>query len=456
MIAYETPIPSELLARYARPVPRYTSYPTAPHFRSEIGARSYRAWLEALGAKRPLSLYIHIPFCRSLCWFCGCTTRVANDQGPLERYLAFLLAEIEMVADAIGGRPAVTHLHLGGGTPTSLTSDELKRLVAALERRFDLRALGEFAIEIDPRVLTDDQAEALVAMGVTRASLGVQDFSPRVQEAINRIQSFAVTARAASVLRHHGVASLNIDLLYGLPHQTAESVVATVERTLTLSPDRLAIFGYAHVPWLKRHQRLIPEETLPGPAERFRQASAAAAALRAHGFIPIGIDHFARPGDAMVDALAEGKLHRNFQGYTTDRAPTLIGLGVSAIGSLPQGYAQNASDFVAYAGAVGNGQLATVRGIAIDDDDRLRRDIIEALMCRFEAPVERLREAYGEAPGYFADAYERLAPIEAEGLVAITDGRVLVTELGRPFVRTIATVFDRYFAAGEGRHSIAV
>ena len=446
----------ELLAKYARPVPRYTSYPTAPHFGPAVGRGTYRGWLEALGDKGPLSLYLHIPFCRSLCWFCGCTTRVANGPGPVERYLALLLHEIEMVAGAIGGRPEVGHVHLGGGTPTCLGADGLRRLGEALAERFDFGRLREFAVEIDPRVLTAEEAEALGAIGATRASLGVQDFAPEVQRSVNRVQSFETTARAAEALRRHGVASLNIDLLYGLPHQSAESVVDTVEQSLTLAPDRLALFGYAHVPWMKRHQRLIPEAALPGAEERWRQASAAAATLRERGYIAIGIDHFAREGDEMAGALAEGALKRNFQGYTTDRSASLVGLGASAIGCLPQGYAQNAADLAVYAEAIECRELATARGIAIDDDDRLRRDIIEALMCRFEAPVEEMRQAYGRAPGYFADAYRKLAPMAEDGLVEISLGRVSVSEAGRPLVRALCAAFDRYFTSGEGRHSIAV
>ncbi|HLI14375.1 MAG TPA: oxygen-independent coproporphyrinogen III oxidase [Alphaproteobacteria bacterium] len=447
---------SNILSKYLRSVPRYTSYPTAPHFTPEVNADRYREWLVGLDEATPLSLYLHIPFCRSLCWFCGCRMQVANSYDPIQRYLKLLLNEIALVANVLSRCPPVSHIHLGGGTPTMLSARDLASLANTLRNHFDIEANAEFAVEIDPRVLTESHAIALGASGVNRASLGVQDFAPVVQKAINRIQPYEVTARAVEMLRSHNVSSINLDLMYGLPYQTVEGVVATVERAVRLDPDRLAVFGYAHVPWMKRHQRLIPEEALPRPEERTLQAAAAASALDAHGYVPIGLDHFARPSDPLVAALTSGRLRRNFQGYTADRAETLIGFGVSAIGTLPDGYVQNASDSRAYGEAIARGELATARGIALADDDRLRRDIIQSLMCKFEAPVDAFCRAYGREPGSLESERRTVAAMVADGLVTWDGGKLRVTAKGRPLVRVICAAFDRYLTSGEAGHSVAV
>jgi len=451
-----SPATSALAAKYARPVPRYTSYPTAPHFGPEIDGARYGAWLDALGDDGPLSLYFHIPFCRSLCWFCGCCTKVVNRYAPVARYLDLLVAEIDRVAKHLDRPRHVSNVHLGGGTPTLLDARDLERLFDAMRRNFILDDDADLAIEVDPRVLSREQAAALGRVGITRASLGVQDFAPAVQNSIHRIQSFRTTARTTELLRSAGVARINLDLIYGLPHQTVESVAATVDRAMTLAPDRLAIFGYAHVPWMKKHQRLIPEAALPGPSERLAQLQAATARVAAHGYVAIGIDHFARPDDAMVAARESGRLRRNFQGYTVDRGAALIGFGVSAIGTLPQGYAQNATDVAAYAAAIERGALATVRGIALADDDRLRREIIERLMCDFEAPIDEIALRHGATTKALDDARAGLEPMIADGMVSLEDGWLKLTEAGRPLVRAVCATFDRYLDGGAARHSAAV
>jgi oxygen-independent coproporphyrinogen-3 oxidase len=451
------PPTAELLAKYGKPVPRYTSYPTAPHFSPLVGAARYGEWLESLGGTvEPLSLYLHIPFCRSLCWFCGCSTRVVNNYNPVESYLKLLIKEIGLVTERLGPGRKVSHIHFGGGTPTMLSAGDLERLAAALRDHFAVADEAEFAVEIDPRVLTAEQAAALGRMGVTRASLGVQDFAPIVQKAINRIQPYETTLRAIEALRAHGVSRINLDLLYGLPHQTVEGVVATVDRALTLEPDRLAIFGYAHVPWMKKHQQLVPEDALPDAAARFAQAGAAAARLVECGYMSIGLDHFARPDDPMAKALAAGRLGRNFQGYTTDAAETLIGLGASAIGALPQGYVQNSAEVRPYGEAIAGGQLAAVRGIATDAEDRLRRDLIEQLMCGFEVALDETARRHGYDPAILIPERAVLAGMAADGLVVLEDGVLRVTETGRPFVRSVCAVFDGYLRKGAARHSIAV
>jgi oxygen-independent coproporphyrinogen-3 oxidase len=445
-----------LQARYDRAVPRYTSYPTAPNFHGGIGARDYARWLGVVPAGVAVSLYVHIPFCRSLCWFCGCHTRVVNREAPVLDYLDLLEREIGLVADRLREGHGVSHLHWGGGTPTILGPLGTARLAAALRRRFELRADAEFAVEVDPRTLTPATVDALAEAGVTRASLGVQDLAPAVQRAVNRVQPYAVTERAARRLREAGIRALNVDLMYGLPHQTESGLAETVDAVVALGPQRIALFGYAHVPWMKRHQKLIDEAVLPDGAMRLRQYAVVGERLRAAGYAPVGLDHFAAPDDALAVARRAGELRRNFQGYTQDGAEALIGLGCSAIGMLPDGYVQNAVSFRDYADAVEAGRLATVRGVAVSDDDRLRRRIIERLMCDLEVDVAAEAAAFGRTAEDFAEAFARLAPMAADGLVEIDGAHVRVTEGARVLVRVVAAAFDAYLHADGARHARAV
>jgi len=309
---------------------------------------------------------------------------------------------------------------------------------------------------MDPRTVTQEMIAGLAGAGVNRASLGVQDFTERVQNAINRIQPYEMTARVVGWLREAGIAAVNFDLMYGLPHQTVEDVRRTADLTAELQPDRVAVFGYAHVPWMKTHQRMIAEDALPGGSERFEQAEAAAARLVENGYRRIGLDHFALPGDAMSRALGEGRLHRNFQGYTTDQAQALLGFGASSIGALPQGYVQNAVPLRAWADAVRHGRPAVDKGVALDDEDRLRRAVIERLMCDLRVDLAVVGRRYGKTAGHFAAELESLEPMVADGLVAIDGERIEITGLGQPLMRTVCAVFDTYLATGAGRHSRAV
>jgi oxygen-independent coproporphyrinogen III oxidase len=446
----------DLLARYDRAVPRYTSYPTAPHFHPGVDAATYRGWLAALPAGTPLSLYLHIPFCQSLCWYCGCHTTVARHYGRISDYLEVLLAEIALVAGALGERHPVSHIHLGGGTPTLLDAHDLERLGRALDERFELRPETEIAVEIDPRTLTLAGVRALAAIGVRRASLGVQDVNPKVQRAINRWQPLEITEQAVGWLRDAGIRRINVDLIYGLPHQTEALVVRSVEGVLGLAPDRVALFGYAHVPWMKRHQRLIDESALPGRDARAGQFRAAAARLLEAGYVAIGIDHFARRSDSLVVAQREGRLHRNFQGYTTDDAPALLGFGASAIGSLPQGYVQNAVPIGAWRKAIGAGAPAVARGLALDPEDRVRRAIIERLMCDFAVDLDALCDDLNWPADLLQPELEALAPLIEDGVVE-RDGRMIrVSPRGRPLVRVVCAAFDAYLGAAAGRHSRAI
>ncbi len=445
-----------LIERYDLGVPRYTSYPTAPHFGPAVTAGVYRRWLAGVAGSRALSLYVHVPFCARLCWFCGCHTRVINAYEPVARYVDRVLDEARAVAEAIGRAPPVRHMHWGGGTPTNLKARDVRRLAEGLRRAFPFAADAEFAVEVDPRTLTEDTATALAEAGVNRASLGVQDFDPAVQAAINRHQTYAMTATAAEGLRRRGISRLNIDLMYGLPEQSVAGIERTVDQALALAPDRLALFGYAHVPWMKKHQRLIDESKLPNARARFDQAKTAAERLVGYGYVAIGLDHFARPDDALAVAAANGGLRRNFQGYTTDAADALIGLGASAIGALAEGYVQNVVAVADYDAAVGAGRFATVRGVALDADDRLRRDVIERLMCDLVVDLDDIATRHNVGVDDFGDDMAALGPMAADGLVSIEGSRVAVTEAGRPFLRVAAAAFDRHLRAGAQRHARAV
>jgi len=448
---------SETLAeKYDRAVPRYTSYPTAPHFRPMADDGTYRAWLAGLDPARPLSLYFHIPFCDEMCWFCGCYTKIVNRYEPIRQYLDALEAEVALVAEALPGPFRAQHLHWGGGSPTMLRADDWSALTARLRSAFAVTADAEIAVEIDPRDATEQYIAALGAAGVNRASIGVQDFDPAVQAAINRHQPFAVVQRVCGWLRKHGVGAINLDLMYGLPHQTVERVTAMVDLAVRLEPARVALFGYAHVPWMKTHQRLIDEAALPGSSERWRQARAAALRLEEHGLRPVGLDHFARPDDPLAVAAANGRLHRNFQGYTTDAAAVLLGFGASAIGSLPQGYVQNLMPLKDYRDAVSAGRLPVARGLALGADDRLRGEIIERLMCDLEVDTAAVCRRHGAEPAGLDPALAALRPLAADGLVEVEGARVEVTEAGRPFVRLAAAAFDAYLGTGTARHSRAV
>ncbi len=450
-------VPPALLRRLDRRLPRYTSYPTAAQFGPEIDGAAYACWLQELPAEEALSLYLHVPFCAKLCHYCGCHTSVANTHEPVESYVDLMEREIALVGRHLGVRRKAVHVHWGGGTPTMLTPDEFHRVMRALRGIAAIGSDCEVAIEIDPRTLTHETVLALADVGVTRASLGVQDFNPRVQLAVGRVQTYEVTARAAEWLRAAGITSINLDLMYGLPYQTEASVAATVRQALALDPARVALFGYAHVPWMKKHQRLLPEAALPDTDARMAQALVAAEVLRDAGYRQIGLDHFARESDALAVRHRERRLHRNFQGYTTDEAATLIGLGASAIGSLPQGYAQNAARTVSYRDAVVAGTLATARGLRVTDDDRLRREIIERLMCDLRVDLAAVAGPYGKSARDFAGELAALAPLAEHGFVAVADGVVSIAEHARLLVRHVCAAFDSYLAAGSAtRYSQAI
>lgn len=435
-------------------VPRYTSYPTAPHFRTDVGAEVYGRWLGALAPETTLSFYLHVPFCREMCWYCGCHTKIASRREPVEAYKGRLLREIALVAERTPAR-AVRHLHWGGGTPTMLGIDGIAEVVSTLGAHFDMTALTEHAIELDPRTLEPQDAAKLAALGVTRASLGVQDLNDHVQKAMGRVQPLDLVRRTVEALRAAGIDAINFDLMYGLPNQTDDDVRRTVDLALELAPDRVAVFGYAHVPWFKSHQKLIDTEALPDAPARLAQAAVAREAFLAHGYEAVGLDHFARPDDELAVAARWSRIQRNFQGYTTDEADALIGLGASAIGRLPQGYIQNAPDFGAYYRAIDAGTLATVRGFALTDDDRLRAALIERVMCEGAVDVDAVAASLGATGAAFDGDIAKLAPLAEKGLVQVDGRQVRVTREGQPLVRLVAAAFDAYMSPA-GRHAAAV
>ena len=443
------------LARYAQPVPRYTSYPTAPHFHGGIDGACYARWLGETDPHKPVSLYLHVPFCDQLCWFCGCHTKQVRRYDPVADYLDALGAEIALAARTLPGRRHVSAVHFGGGSPTVIEPDDIDSLRAKLDDAFDLDPDCEISVEIDPRNVDHDKLEAWHRFGITRASLGVQDFDPDVQRAINRRQSFEQTQAVVGALRNAGIGSINLDILYGLPLQTTETLRRTIDLAVSMRPNRIALFGYAHVPWVKKHQSLIDQDTLPGPAERFDMASDGAAQLAEAGYIALGIDHFADRDDNLAAAASDGRMRRNFQGYTTDDAETLIGFGASSIGRLPQGYVQNSVSAADYIRKVRAGELPTMRGFALSLSDRIIGRLIESLMCDFSFSISDLKRAFGaEVDSLLVEA----AGIAAlEGAIVSFDGDTFfVKPEGQPFVRTIASRFDRYLTRDKARHSAAV
>lgn len=445
---------TDLLAKYAGNVPRYTSYPTAPHFHVGIGKEIYAGWLSQLGSEDHLSLYLHIPYCDRLCWFCACHTKQTRQYSPVKAYLTALEAEIRMVGGMVSKQSKVTAIHLGGGSPTLLEPDDLIQLKRVIGESFRLSDSVEISVELDPNDLDSARYDALAAMGMKRASLGVQDFEPEVQRAINRLQTFEQTKSVVDAVRLRGVRSVNCDIVYGLPHQTLQSFERTVADIISLEPDRIALFGYAHVPWMKKHQTMIDDASLPGPEARMALNAAASKMIVNAGYQAIGIDHFARPGDSLAIAERNGTLRRNFQGYTDDQASTIIGLGASSVGSFRQGYVQNIAATGMYEKQVLGGDLAAARGIALSPDDRMRRWVIEHIMCEFGFSFDSLVSEFGSpAASIIAEAQ---AVSAADDLVVIRDNRFEILELARPFARSIAAKFDAYLVGGAGRHSMAV
>ncbi len=447
---------SENKARLNDAVPRYTSYPTAPHFHAGITAEIVRDWVLQIEREEPISLYLHVPFCDRLCWFCACHTKQTRHYEPVARYVRSLCREIETVSGLIGNRAPVRAIHFGGGSPTMLTPEDVLKIGGVLRNSFRMVDVPEISVEIDPNDMTIERLDAFAAIGMTRASLGVQDFDPKVQKAINREQSFELTEQVVRGLRQRGINSINLDLLYGLPHQTCATLEATVGQALSLDPDRIALFGYAHVPWFKKHQTMIADDWLPQAEERYSQSKLAARLIADAGYEVIGIDHFAKPGDSLASAAREGRLKRNFQGYTDERCDTLLGLGASSISRFRQGYAQNQPATSVYQRVVDEGGLATVRGIEFSAEDNARAWIIERLMCDFGFDCEEATIRFGPVARPLIAEAALLATAGAHPWLVRRGDSFVVPDEHKPLVRTIAARFDSYLNKGEARHSAAV
>ena len=448
--------PRAFVAHAERNLPRYTSYPTALAFGDGVAEPEARAWAGSVEPKEPISVYVHIPFCDQLCWYCGCHTTVPNGYRRISAYLKTLHQEIDLWAAALSSHGGAAHLHFGGGSPNALEAEDFAALVSHLATAFQLRPDAEVAVELDPRNLDAAFYAAIRASGVTRASLGVQTFDPKVQEKINRIQPFALIEEACAELRGAGVRGLNFDLMYGLPGQDEESVYLSAELAARLQPDRLSVFGYAHVPWFAKHQKMIKDEDLAGLEGRWSQADAADRALVEAGYARVGLDHYAKPDDDLALAARERRLHRNFQGYTVDAATTLIPVGASSIGGFAQGFVQNEKATDTWTRAVEAGRLPAHRGVLTTEEDRLRSHVIERIMCDLEIDLG----AACQSQGWFEDALdaglERLIPLQRDGLCLVEGRKITVKPEARRLVRAVAAAFDGRLPSAEARHSRAV
>jgi oxygen-independent coproporphyrinogen-3 oxidase len=452
-----------LIARLSRNGPRYTSYPTADRFTESFGYRDFLhavADLRTRGGAKPLSLYLHIPFCDTVCYYCACNKIVTKNRDKAMTYLGYLKREVEMQGRLFGGINEVEQLHFGGGTPTYLSDVQMEDLMAHLRRcfRFAPDAVGEYSIEIDPRTVSPERVHSLRRQGFNRISLGVQDFDPDVQLAVNRVQPEAQTRAVIAAARGAGFRSVSIDLIYGLPKQTPDTMRATLDKVIDVSPDRIAVYHYAHLPHLFKAQRRINEADMPDSDTKLRMLQLCIERLTAAGYVYIGMDHFARPDDDLAVAQRQGRLHRNFQGYSTHADSDLVSCGVSAISAVGATYSQNVKTLDAYYDALDRNELPVARGVRLSMDDVLRRSVIQKLMCQFELSIEATEEAFPIAfHAYFARELAELDALARDGLVEIEPDWITVTQKGRLLIRNVCMVFDRYLATrGPGTHSKTV
>ena len=446
-------VSKDLLDKYNRPGPRYTSYPTAPVWKDDFGPDDLeQSYSRAEALATPLSLYMHLPFCESLCLFCACNVSIQKDKSAAVPYLAALKHEIEHVAGMVSKKRPIIQFHWGGGTPTYLAPAQMEDLFSYAHERFAFAPDAEIGIEVDPRVTSRAHLESLRRLGFNRLSMGIQDFQPKVQETIHRVQPYEMTRDLIVASRELGFESLSVDLIYGLPYQTAATFPATIEQVLTLAPDRVAMFSYAHVPWLRKQQGAFSAH-LPEGREKFQIFRAGLEGFLEAGYVYIGMDHFALPGDELATAQQDRTLHRNFMGYTTKAGADLYGMGVSAISSVGDAYAQNRREVPAYQSAVAERGIATMRGYRLSADDQLRRRVIGRLLCHTVIPKREVKREFSILfDEYFAAELARLADLVADGLVILDHDEIRVTPLGRIFVRNIAMVFDRYIEEQKMDH----
>jgi oxygen-independent coproporphyrinogen-3 oxidase len=436
----------EKFSKYSKPGPRYTSYPTAPEFSEEFNEQSYINILENQDKDRKISLYFHLPFCRSACYFCGCSVTFTSKDDKKERYIGYLEKELAILATHLDTSREVLQLHFGGGTPTYFSAEQLDRIIKLIKKHFkNFASEAELSCEIDPRYLNKEQVDVLVGHGFNRVSFGVQDFDEKVQETIHRIQPFELTKNAVDMARAAGIKSVNMDLIYGLPHQTVETFKKTLEMSLKLDTDRFAVFNYAHVPWMKKTMRKIDETTLPHPSEKLEILKYTIDYLQSNGLKMIGMDHFAKPSDELFLAIEKGELHRNFQGYTTKGGADLIGVGLTSIGDGEAHYVQNVKVMSEYEALLDAGRLPVHRGFALSADDVLRQAVIMEMMSNFKLNITKIEKKFGIVfAEYFADALEALKVFEEEGLVEVHSDKILVNTTGTLLIRNIVMPFDAY------------
>lgn len=448
------PVDIDLLKKYDKAGPRYTSYPTAPYFHEGITESDYITHTEKDNSdiqERDLSLYFHIPFCDTLCYFCGCNMMVTRNQNKIEQYIDYLEKEIQLLKQHIDSDRKVRQLHFGGGTPTHLSPSQIRRLGGIIRKYFEFTDGAEVGVEIDPRELTRDHMVALSEVGFNRCSMGIQDFDPKVQKTVNRIQPESITRDAVEWARELGFTSINLDLMYGLPFQNLTTYGETIDTVLTMHPDRLAVFNYAHLPNLIKHQQLIKEKWLPGGDQKLELLKLSIEKLNDAGYVYIGMDHFAKPDDELTLAMENGTLYRNFQGYSTHAGINLFAIGITSIGMLSDMYVQNFKKLDQYYDALDHGKLPIMRGVVLNEDDQLRREVITELMCNFKLDKSKFNEKYTiDFDSYFEEALFNLDSLQDDGLIELGEKSLRITDVGRLLIRNIAMNFDYYLMKKQG------
>ena len=441
------------MLKYNMLAPRYTSYPTAPHFKDDISQEEFASWINSVKPDSKISLYIHIPFCSKICHYCGCHTKLTRNEDAIEQYVDFLIKEFELVASKLDNSVQINHIHFGGGTPTILAPKNFDKLINAINKNFKLSSDCETALEVDPRTITIDKVKSYSNCKINRVSFGIQDFNIDVQKAIHRVQPFELIEEVTNLFRANNIDAINFDLIYGLPKQNLKIIEENIDISLKLSPTRIAFFGYAHVPWMKKNMQLINDSDLPNQLERLKMFDLAYDKFQANGFFPIGLDHFARENDKMLTSYLEKNLHRNFQGYTTDNATTLIGFGVSSISYFDQGYVQNLTSIKQYKDHISNNKFTYQKSIKISNDDKIRREVINNIMCYLEVDLNLIYKKYGLSEDYFKNEILNLFPLIDDDLISFQDNLIKVNKKARQISRILSSIFDKYFKGGLNKHS---
>ncbi len=444
---------SSLILKYDKQIPRYTSYPTAPHFNLEINSDIHKSWLKDLPEDENLSLYFHIPFCNQLCWYCGCYTKATQRYAPVEDYVHILAREIKIVKNLLKKNHQISHIHFGGGSPTILIPQTFEFLINLIKQEFKITKNAEIAIEVDPRNINEEKVATYAKAGINRVSIGVQDFNLEVQKAINREQSFEVVYDCIKLFRKYNINDINLDLIYGLPKQTLEMIQRNIDYSLLLEPSRIALFSYAHVQWMKKHMRLIDEKDLPSAKVKINMYEKAANMLEKSGYKAIGLDHFAKENNEMFLAIKDKKLKRNFQGYSTDKASSIIGFGASSISYLPNGYIQNTLDFEEYKKEILNEKLPTKKGIKIKQEDKIRKEIIDQIMCFLEVDLNEIQKKFNLKPDHFINEIKAFKELQKDNLVKIKNQKITINPKTRQIARVASSIFDEYLKADNKKHS---